>query len=82
MATTVKMYSGYYVLNVVTKSVFYCVNSKKHRPSSLKASLSLIECSICICFINNGFGGQILCNKLNFKYNSLVAILKSNLNAI
>ena len=81
MATTVKMYSGYNVLNVVTKSVFNCVNSKKHRPSSLKASLSL-KCSICICFINNSFGGQILCNKLNFKYNSLVAILKSNLNAI
>ena len=80
MATTVKMYSDYNVLNVVTKSVFNCVNSKKHRPSSLKASLSLY--SICICFINNSFGGQILCSKLNFKYNILVAILKSNLNAI
>ena len=81
MATTVKMYSGYNVLNVVTKSKFNCVNSKKRRPSSLKEYLSH-KCSICICFINNTFGGQILCNKLNFKYNSLVAILKSNLNAI
>ena len=69
MATTVKMYLGYNVLNVVTKSVFNCVNSKKHRPSSLKA-LSL-KCSICICFINNSFGGQILCNKLKFKYTRL-----------
>ena len=74
-------FNGYFSPIVVEKSVLNCVNAKNHWPSSLKASLSL-NCSICIYFINNSFGGEILGNKLNFKYNSLVAILKSNLNAI